>query len=320
MYIVNDMTIQAGTGLVNLDNLASQARLLGMNIAMNMLQLGRVFTQAKPLVPHGEWTSYVEEQCGINERYAQECMRAYSIYGDNPDYAQLGKSKLLKMLALPEGTTERFIEAHDVANMSVREVEEAVKQARAEAKAEIDRERAARLAAERRAEEAENRPAEVLEELVDQLREQKDTIQSQQDEIKRLGELGNDSLVEQRRLIAENNSLKRDLRERAEDLEAMQAECSRTQAELLNMQSQIARGDAERAPSDELTVDAFAAAVRQFIGACARMPYMKTAFSAMSTAEKNDYDILLQSVEGWARDSRKALNTTAIEGEVFVDV
>lgn len=37
-----------------LDNLAMQAKTYIQNARMNLLQLGRVLAEAKPLVPHGE--------------------------------------------------------------------------------------------------------------------------------------------------------------------------------------------------------------------------------------------------------------------------
>ena len=88
------------------------------------------------------------------------------------------------------------------------------------------------------------------------------------------------------------------------------------QRELLDARSELARGDAERVPADQLTPGAFASAVRQFIGTCARMPHMRMAFAAMDYQEKRTYDELLSTVEQWAMDSRKALDVVMAEGSV----
>ena len=64
---------------------------------------------------------------------------------------------------------------------------------------------------------------------------------------------------------------------------------------------------------DELTIDVFASAVRQFIGTCARMPHMCHTFGTMTLSEKNAYDELLRTVEGWAANARQAMNTIAYE-------
>ena len=108
--------------------------------------------------------------------------------------------------------------------------------------------------------------------------------------------------------------------ERDELIEEQQQEYNRTQAELLSVKSSIAKGDAERIPLDQLTPDAFASAVRAFIGTCARMPHMTAAFSSMEYDERREYDELLRTIESWAKDSRKALETVMVEGMVIENV
>ena len=93
-------------------------------------------------------------------------------------------------------------------------------------------------------------------------------------------------------------------------------ECNKAQQELLNLQSQIAKGDAQRLPDDELTQEVFATAVRQFIGTCARMPHMGNAFADMPMETHRKYDELLKTIEAWARDARLALDTMDTEAKV----
>ena len=97
-------------------------------------------------------------------------------------------------------------------------------------------------------------------------------------------------------------------------LEETQEQYNRAQAELLNAQSAIARGDAERTPASELTLEAFESAVRSFIGAVARMPHMQRAFANMGLATREEYDQLLSTVESWAKGAREAINTCSGEG------
>ena len=82
----------------------------------------------------------------------------------------------------------------------------------------------------------------------------------------------------------------------------------RMQTELLNAQSTLAKGDAERVISEQLTAEDFAAAVRQFIGSVAQMPFMGKTFAAMQHNEVQQYDELLSTVEDWAKRARTALN------------
>ena len=300
-----------------LDGLAIQARTLRININMNMWQLARVFTEAKEIVPHGQFGKWVEENADVSERTAQDMMAAYKRFGGKPQFEGLGQAKTFKLLPLPAGTEERFMAEHDVSAMTTREVQEAVKKAREEARAEIERERKARLAAEQRAEEAESRELEIPSELTSQLAENRETIARQRAEVERLVAVGNEAMAEQRRLSRVNADLQREIRERDELLAEQQEDLGRAQQELLNVQSAIAKGDAERVPADQLTPDAFASAVRAFIGTVARMPHMRMVFSAMPYDQKQEYSVLLETVEKWAEDSRKALDTTTFDGTVI---
>ena len=100
-------------------------------------------------------------------------------------------------------------------------------------------------------------------------------------------------------------------------LNEQQDDLNRAQQELLNAQSAIAKGDAERIPADQLTADAFASAVRAFIGTVARMPHMRMTFATMDHRDKEEYSVLLQTVEKWCEDSRRALDTALVDGTVI---
>lgn len=287
-----------------LDNLAMQAKTYIQNARMNLLQLGRVLAEAKPLVPHGEWENWVKTNTSMSKRAAEQYMQAYAEFGLNPQIAELGTTKTLKLLPLTEDEREKLLSENDVSSMSTRQLDEAIrkqkqealKEARQEVQGELKKERTARIAAEQRAKAAKSRPPEVTKELSDKLRSHKEQME---------------------RLTRENSILKQEIRERDEELEEQQADYNRAQEELLNIKSQVAKGDAERVPTDQLTVDAFASAVRAFIGACARMPHMSATFSAMSQIDKNEYDELLRTVEAWAKDSRKALDSVLVDSEVL---
>ena len=300
-----------------LDGLAMEARLLTAGVAMNMLQLGRVFSEAKPLVPAGEWQNWIRDNACVSVRTAEQYMQAYSAFGTNPDIANLGQSKVLKLLPLPEAEREMFLETHDVQNMTVREVDTAIKEAREQAQAEISRERELRLAAEHKAAELASRPPEVPESLTASLREKDEVIDRQWTELERLKVIGQEQLAEANKLRRENADLLRDVKDQANLLQEAQENYDQVQRELLDAKSAIARGEVDRATSDRLTSDVFARAVRQFMGDVARMPHMRTAFAMMGAEEKAEFDELLSTVESWAVDARKALDTTAGEGVIL---
>lgn len=299
---------RAEAGLTVLDGLAMQARMFTENVTLNMLQLGRVFIQAKELVQHGQWEKWVRDNSGMSERQAQTLMQAYRRFGERPAFHGLEKSKLFKMLALPDGTEEQFVQEHDVAAMSSREIEAAVRRAREDAQGEIEAERSRRIAAEERAQELANRPPEIPADIMDTLRQKDAEISRYRDECERVASLSRDVLEEKNSLTRELSAVQRELKETEEMLRESQEGYDRMQTELLNAQSTLAKGDAERVISEQLTAEDFAAAVRQFIGSVAQMPFMGKTFAAMQHNEVQQYDELLSTVEDWAKRARTALN------------
>lgn len=301
-----------GTGLTPLSMLAEEARVYSENIIMNTLNLGRVLTEARQQVKHGEWGDWVAIHAGMSVRSAQTFMQVYSRFGGKPAFALVDKSKLYKMLALPEGTEDTFIAEHDVGTMTSREVEEAVRQEREKARQEreqaVSEARAeARQDKERALKEAAERAEAELEASVK--RAYAETKEEHENDLKRAVDAA-------RALEKETRRLQQEIDENNELLDAMQDECNKAQQELLNLQSQIAKGDAQRLPDDELTQEVFATAVRQFIGTCARMPHMGNAFADMPTETHRKYDELLKTIEAWARDARLALDTMDTEAKV----
>lgn len=310
-----------------LDELAMQAEMFSQNACMNLLQLGRVLAEVRPMVPHGEFDGWCRKHAKMSRRTAEQYMQAYAEFGLDTKIAELGTSKVIKLLPMSDDEREKLLAENDVAAMSTRQLDAAIREqrerllaeARAEAQAEIDAANEAARAAERHAIEAANRPPEVPEELADRLRENSKTIQVQQAEIDRLANVGRTALAERQRLVQENNNLQRDLRERDEDMEAMQADLQRAQDELLNLQSAQARGEAERLPTDALTPDVFSMAVNTFIGTCCRLPQMGKAFSTMPTEDKDAYEQSLRTLEKWAESARMALNSVSFEEAIIID-
>ena len=315
-----------------LESLAIQAKTCVHGARMNLLQLGRVLTEAKPLVPHGEWEAWVKENAEMSVRAAQGFMQAYATFGLNPDIAKLGTTKTMKLLPLSDGEREELFANNDVESMSTRQLDEAIRQQREKitreaqaaiadakeaAQKEIDREKRARIAAEQRAEAVESRQPELPPEYAERLESAEArarTVQSMADQFSERVKRSEAALSDAKR---QNEALRQEIAERDELIEEQQEDYNRAQAELLNMKSSIAKGDAERVPLDSLTPDAFARAVRAFIGTCARMPHMTAAFCAMGDDERQEYDELLRTVESWAKDSRRALDTVTVEGMVI---
>ena len=301
-----------------LDGYVQQGQMFLFNAAQNLIQYGRVLVEAKPYVPRGQFEHWVQTNFGMSERTAQGYMAVWRRFGANEQFQAVQFSNLQKMLALPEGAETQFAEEHDLKNMTAREVEKAVQQVKAESREAINKERKARLAAELRARE--------LEQEKDRRPDSADAALMEKDaEIAKYRKLAEqfqaeaETAQEDRRTALEAlNQTKQDLREAEEMLSENQQAYDRMQSELLNAQSMMARGDAERVISDQLTAEDFSAAVRLFLGSTAQMPYMGSTFAQMVDArEYRQWDELLHAVEDWTMKARKALITVDLRGEII---
>lgn len=309
----------ASGSMTALDGLAMQAQMFSCGAAMNLLQLGRVLTEAKPLVPHGQWIEWVRVNAHLPARTAQQYMQAYTKFGLDNEIAQLGPTQIIKLLPMSDEEREELLSENDVSSMTTRELDEAIRaqkerlraEVMQEAQREIDKAEDARERAEKRAMELEAREPEIPAELTEELR-------SSRAEVQRLAGVARDAMDDAQQLRKENARLERDMKEQEEILQSQQEALNSAQSELLNLKSAQARGESERRAGDELTIDVFTRAVREFIGLCARMPYMHAAFSAMPQRDKMAYAELLRTIEGWAEGSRQALNSDSVEGG-FID-
>ena len=122
----------------------------------NLIEIGRLLVEAKSMVPHGEWGKYLEEKVEYSQSTANNLMKLYQEYGDNQEsffgsfansqaFGNLTYTQALALLALPAEERQEFAETHDVADMSTRQLEQAIR--------ERNEERKAREAAEERADQ-----------------------------------------------------------------------------------------------------------------------------------------------------------------------
>lgn len=153
------------------------------------VEVGRLLVEAKSSVGHGEWGGWLEENFQYSSTEANNLMRLYEAYGTREQiglfeedrtaiFGRLNKSQAIALLGLPDSARAAFVEANPPEDLSVREWERRIEEARAETDeavrravvaedARIEAERAAREAADKlaeasaRAESAENEAAEA---------------------------------------------------------------------------------------------------------------------------------------------------------------
>lgn len=143
------------------------------------IEIGGYLTEAKSLLPHGEWGSWLKERVNYSQSTAINFMKLYEEYGNRQEslfasnsqsIMNLSYTKALKLLAIPEDEREQFVEENNVEDISSREVERLIKERNdALAKAEASES----LQAEK--EEAE-KAAEYQRERASQLQSQTDSL------------------------------------------------------------------------------------------------------------------------------------------------
>lgn len=316
----------ATQSLSTIDDLALQAQMFSCGAAMNLLQLGRVLMEAKPLVPHGAWAEWVETNAHLPERRAQEYMQCFRKFGLDQRIAQLGTSQIIALLPMTDEERESLMSREDVTTMTNKELKEAIRQERQKARMEamsaaeqeIAKAKAEAREAESRAKILQLREAKIpdsvakeIEETRKQLTIARQNAERFQDMVDRANEMRAEAERKAERMAQE-------LSEAEETLNEQQEALNQAQEELLNLQSAQARGETRHDGGSELTLEVFGAAVREFVGMCARMPYMAGTFAAMPTREKNGYDELLRTMEGWCGKARQAMSSVAVEGGLVI--
>ena len=121
---------------------------------MYAVEIGRRLKEAKSMLPHGEWGTWLKNEVEFSQSTANNFMKIFDEYGSSqitifgaiPNSQTLGNlpySKALKLIAIPENEREEFVKEHNIENISTREMDKLIKERdealkRAEASAEIE--------------------------------------------------------------------------------------------------------------------------------------------------------------------------------------
>ena len=135
-----------------------------------LIEIGKRLLEAKAQLGHGEWLPWLREKVDISERRAQDFMRIAREYSKSAEIADLGASKALALLALPESEREDFASRRHTVDGAEKSVSEMTAR---ELKAAIQARDSARRAAEEMKARAETAEAsrEKMEQDMRQLKE-----------------------------------------------------------------------------------------------------------------------------------------------------
>lgn len=118
---------------VTLEVRAERIRRLQADVQRGIIEIGFELIAAKKEVGHGSWSDWLQKEFAWTRRTAERLMAVAERFGKCDNVVAFQPSTLVKMLALPEGEEQAFIETQaqagtPVENQSAREVQESVKQ------------------------------------------------------------------------------------------------------------------------------------------------------------------------------------------------
>lgn len=107
-------------------------------IVQSFIEIGRLLIEAKEQLKngHGHWLKWLSTSVDISERMAQRYMQLAEEYANTTSVTDLGMTKALALLSLPEADRQNFInESHEingkekkVSEMSTREIKNAIRE------------------------------------------------------------------------------------------------------------------------------------------------------------------------------------------------
>ena len=108
--------------------IANQAKQMAV---MSAIEIGKRLEEAKAMVGHGEWGAFVERECLLSHRSANNCMKLFREWRDNPNsqaLANISYTNAVRLLSMPEEDREELMQEYDVTQMSSRQLDEVIKE------------------------------------------------------------------------------------------------------------------------------------------------------------------------------------------------
>jgi DNA repair exonuclease SbcCD ATPase subunit len=115
-------------------------------VLYSVIEIGRKLTEAKELVPHGEWGNWLEVSVDYKKSTANNFMKIFeeygadqlSLLGDNAKcqaFGELSYTQAIALLGIPSEDREEFIKENNVEDMSSRELKKAIEDLKKEKEA-----------------------------------------------------------------------------------------------------------------------------------------------------------------------------------------
>lgn len=307
------------------------------NASCSLLEIGRQLNAAKDegVVPHGEWTAWVAAHAAMSERTAQKWMQAARELPPGSPLGGLGIAKIQSLMMLESGEREEFAEKIGAQQLTSREVDAAVKAARAE------RDEALRVVGEQK-KRLQNAEQEKISAVIDAAKAaREDVIREKQGEIDRLNDFATKTERARRRLVEEVTEMRQQadaarmdaamLREKLEQASGMpdpeqaqriaqleellatrdaaikqkESEIDQLSDELDRAQLRIARGG--MSPAEHSPVKAILDAVGALMASAGQAPAQLRYLQGLDDETAMLLDAQTQSVARWAQAIHAAI-------------
>lgn len=291
----------------------------------NILEVGRCLIEAKDgaLVPHGQWEGWVQRTTGMSERTAQRLMQAAREVSPDSAMARLPISKITAILALPEPQREAVAVKAVEENQTLRELQATIDAMRNDLETSratvqrVERERDSAIAvldkAQKRRAEFEHECNE-LRRQVQGIKEAPATGISKQAQAE-IDRLTTELITEQAKvnilarekveLSGERDKLTAQLADAEQMAEYQAQQREQAQQQLLDMQTQAARG--ELPIQEDLTAEAVGVAARTFMGAVGYVPH-STKLVTMRESDRQEIATYAAMLQQWSEDVLRVIN------------
>lgn len=295
------------------------------------IEIGRRLVEAKDMVSHGEWGTYLREELGFSQSTANNHMNMFRAYAadqmrldgaavKNQAFANLSYTQALALLALPdEESREAFVETHHMEELSTRELQAEIARLREEKNAAEARanEMAGRLpalqvekeAAEAAAEDA-GRQCVSLRDAVDALKNERKKDAEHVADFQRQAQAANEAKYEAEKRCADlqkkleaakkNPTVPKDVLDRLK--KEAEAAAQKAADEAMKAAEAAAREEAVREQAEKLAAlrAEKEAAEKALLLAAPEMAVFKAAFERV----QKDLMALVQSVDSLPEDKR----------------
>jgi len=280
--------------------------------------IGRTLIEAKETgaVPHGEWEEWATATTGMSIRNVQRCMQAAREISDGSPLAKLDMSKALLLLSsgLDEEKREAIGAAAAEDQISVKELQRRITEAKAETREQCQAETRRIQAVENQKHKqelvaAQHDVAAKFQARVNELQEQVNSaagmIRAKEQELEAAA-----------RALEEANSRPSPSAEVARlraRLEKADADRQAAQQQLLALKAQQATAAAGGNAQTGLSVERFGSAVRAFLVEVGELPYMGGILATADYTERQQYQAYLDRVASWLELARTAVQTYAAQ-------